>query len=228
LALADAYAVLFTAPILVTALAVPFLGETAGWRRWAAVGVGFSGVLLMLGPGGSLWSWGGAAAAAAAFCNALGILLVRGMQPGESREALSVYGNLAVCLGMGAALPFVFVPPTLTDLLLGAVGGLLSGTGFLLLLHAYRHSPAATIAPCQYTQMPYALLIGLFLFDAQPETWTLVGAAVIMASGLLLLRREGKPVAKARPRQPSHGLSAAAEIGVDASRNSPGQASAIP
>jgi len=155
------------------------------------VGTGFSGVLLMLGPGGSLWGWGAVAAGVAAFCNALGILLVRAVQPGESREALSVYGNLAVCLGMGATLPFVFVPPALPDLLLSAVGGLLSGSGFLLLLHAYRHAPAAIIAPCQYTQMPYALAIGFFLFGARPETSTLVGAAVVVASGLLLLRREG-------------------------------------
>lgn len=191
LAMADAYAVLFAAPLLVTALAVPILGECAGWRSWAAVGTGFAGVLVMLNPSGSLWGWGAAAAATAALCNALGILLLRGLQPGETRQSLSLYGNLAGCLGMGATLPFVFVPPALPDLALSAVGGLVSGSGFLLLLQAYRLSPAASIAPCQYTQMPYALVLGFLLFDARPETLTLIGAAVVMASGLVLLRRAG-------------------------------------
>lgn len=189
LALADAYAVLFATPLLVTALAAPILGERPGWRSWAAVAAGFSGVLVMLGPGGSLGGWGAVAAAGAALFSALGILLVRGMQPGETREALSLYGNLAACLGMGATLPFVFVPPALPDLLLSAFGGLASGLGFLLLLQAYRLSPAAAIAPCQYTQMPYALLLGLLLFDTRPEPTTLAGAALVMASGIVLLRR---------------------------------------
>jgi S-adenosylmethionine uptake transporter len=191
LPLADAYAVLFAVPALVTALAVPLLGERAGWGRWAAVAVGFSGVLLALNPDGALWGWGGVAAAAGAVCNALGVILVRGSQPGETREALSVYGNLAACLGMGATLPFVWTAPALPDVLLSAVAGLVSGSGFLLLLQAYRLSPAASVAPCQYTQMPYALAIGFLLFDARPETWTLAGAALVMASGLLLLRGGG-------------------------------------
>ena len=189
LALADAYALLFAAPILVTALAMPLLGERVGGRGWLAVGAGFAGVLLMLNPAGAHWGWGGLAAAGGAVCNALGILLVRGMQPGETRESLSVYGNLASCLGMGLTLPFVFAPPALADLLLSATAGIVGGSGFLLLVQAYRLSPAAAIAPCQYTQMPYGLILGFLLFDARPEPATLVGAAVIIASGLVLLRR---------------------------------------
>jgi drug/metabolite transporter (DMT)-like permease len=189
LALAEAYAVLFAAPILVAAMAVPLLGERAGWRSWAAVALGFAGVLVMLRPEGALWSAGGAAAVMAALCNALGALLVRFLQKGETGEALSVYGNLATCLGLGLTLPFVFTAPTALDLLLSVAAGLVAGFAYLLLLQAYRLTSAAQIAPCQYTQMPYALLAGFMLFGTRPDPLTLVGAAIVMASGLLILRR---------------------------------------
>jgi drug/metabolite transporter (DMT)-like permease len=192
LSLADTYAVLFTVPLLVTALSVPLLGERVGWRRWSAVALGFCGVVLMIRPEAALFSRGGLAAGVSALVSALCVLLVRGMQPSETRESLSVYGTLAGILGMGAALPFVFTGPTLPDLLLSALGGLLSGTGFLLLIQAYRLAPAAAIAPCQYTQMPYGLLLGVLLFGAWPEPLTLVGAAVVMASGLFILQREAR------------------------------------
>jgi drug/metabolite transporter (DMT)-like permease len=189
--LAEVYAVLFTVPLLVTALSWPLLGEPVGWRRWSAVAVGFLGVLLMARPSPDglldtavLVPLGGALASALGFC------LVRLMQGTETTESLCVYGNLVMIAVMTPLLPFVFEPPPPADFLLSVLGGLLGAAALILLVEAYRAAPAAVVAPFQYTQMPYAVLAGILLFDDRPQPRVLLGAAIVAASGLYILRRE--------------------------------------
>ena len=193
LPLADAYAVLFTVPLLITALSVPLLSERVGPRRWAAVAVGFAGVLVMVRPGGAIAGAGAVAAGLAALFGALAVMAVRRLQATETTEATeacATYGNLAVVLGTGAALPWVFVLPAAADLALSAAAGVLGACSMLLSLCAYRLAPASVLAPLQYSQMPYALLLGWLVFNTRPEPATLAGAAVVVASGLCVLRRE--------------------------------------
>ncbi|MFO1067499.1 MAG: DMT family transporter [Geminicoccaceae bacterium] len=200
--IADAYAILFTAPLLVTALSLPLLREPVGWQRWVAVGTGFAGVLVMVRPGGA--GFVGVEALvplAGALAAALTAVLLRRMQAGETTEAFGVYGNIVMLVAMTPFAAGVFVPPPPGDLLLSAVGGLLGAAGFLLMVQAHRHAGAATLAAFQYCQLPYGLVAGLLLFGDRPDAPLLYGAAIVVLSGLYLLNREraGSPTGRAQP-----------------------------
>ncbi len=188
--LADVYAVLFTVPLLVTALSVPLLGERVGWRSWSAVLVGFSGVMLMVRPGQGLMAVMVLVPLVSAVATAVGFILVRKLQDTESVESLGLYGNVALLVVMAPLLPGVFEMPTFADLLLSLLGGGLAAAGFSLLVQAYRLAAISVIAPFQYSQMPFAVLAGLALFDDRPEPEMLAGAAIVAASGVYILQRE--------------------------------------
>ena len=190
LPLADAYAIGFTQPLIVTALAWPLLGERVGARRWAAVLVAFLGVLIVLRPGAGVIGLGAAAALLNALCNGFAIALIRRAHAREPAEAFAFWGNAVIATGTALALPWFWVTPTLPELGLFLMAGLLGGSSFLVLAHAVKLAPAATVAPFQYSQMTYAILVGLFVFHDVPDPLTLVGAAVIIASGLYVLHQE--------------------------------------
>lgn len=190
LPLADAYAIGFTQPLIVTAASVVILGERVGWRRWTAIFVGFLGVLILLRPGAGVIGLGAVAALVNAFCNGLGNVLLRRGGATDTAEAFSFYGNLTIALGTLPAMYWLWVMPTLGQGLLFLVAGLLVGTAFLVLAHAYRMTPAGVLAPFQYSQMPYAILVGILVFGDLPDPLMLVGAAIIIGSGLYILHRE--------------------------------------
>jgi drug/metabolite transporter (DMT)-like permease len=190
LPLADAYAMIFTTPLIITALSLPILGEPVGWRRWSAVAVGFLGVLIMLRPGVAPIGAGTRAALGGAALSALSILLVRKLGATESTACIALYSNLTVATLMSALLPFGGLVPTLPDLLLMAAAGLIGGTALIVLIAAYRSAPAALVAPFQYSQMVWAILIGFVIWSDVPEASKLLGAAVVAASGLFILYRE--------------------------------------
>ena len=147
LPLADAYAILFASPLLVTALAVPLLGERVGWRRWAAVVVGFLGVLVMLWPGADVLGVGALAAMVNAIGNGLALVLIRRGSARDSAEAFAFWGNAVIAAGSALALPWFWVDPTPLDLGLFLLAGSCSGTSFLVLAAAYRQAPTAILAP---------------------------------------------------------------------------------
>jgi drug/metabolite transporter (DMT)-like permease len=200
LPLADVYAVLFTVPLLVTALSAPLLGERVGIRRWAAVCAGFSGVLVMIGPGGGLTVAAALMPLAAALATAIGFVMVRKMQATETTESLSVYSNLGMLVALAPLLPPVFLMPSLMDVVLSVIGGALGAAGFMLLVAAYRAAPAAVVAPFQYSQMPYGVLAGLLLFGDRPQLDILLGAAIVAASSAYILHREAAHRRDAAPR----------------------------
>lgn len=189
LPLADAYAILFSMPLIISALAVPLLGEGVGWRRWAAILTGFGGVLIMLWPSGGLIQPAAFGALAAAFINSLAVVLVRVMRA-ETPESFGVYGSLTVAVGAAATLPFVWVTPSLPDVGLFLAAGAFACAAFLCVAHAYRCAPASIVAPFQYSQMIYAVIIGAVLFGTMPERRTLLGAVIVIGSGLYVLHRE--------------------------------------
>jgi drug/metabolite transporter (DMT)-like permease len=209
LPLADAYSIIFATPLLITALSVPLLGEQVGWRRWSAVGVGFVGVLIMLQPGLAPIGIGSLAALGAACGSALSILLVRKLSATESTASIALYSNLTVVAGMAALLPFDLVVPSLPDLALMAASGLIGGTALLVLIAAYRCAPAALVAPFQYSQMLWAILLGFAIWGDLPEPAKLLGAAVVVVSGLFILYRETtlgrRPTASLHPSAPGNG-----------------------
>jgi drug/metabolite transporter (DMT)-like permease len=190
LPLADAYAIIFATPLLITALSVPILGEAVGWRRWSAVLVGFIGVLIMLRPGIAPIGAGNLAALGAACASACAVLLVRKLSVTETTASIAFYSNVTAVLLTGALFAPSFVLPSLSDLALMATSGLIGGTALLVLIAAYRRSPAALVAPFQYSQMLWAILLGGLIWGDLPEPVTLLGASIVAASGLFILYRE--------------------------------------
>jgi drug/metabolite transporter (DMT)-like permease len=191
LPLADVYAILFASPLIVTALSVPLLRERVGWRRWTAVIVGFLGVLVILCPGGGMIAWPALVALFGAIGHAFNMLIIRKIGTrDEPVEAIGVVGNGLTLLAGPLLLPFVWVTPSPGDLLLAAAAGTIAGAAFLLLAAAFRAAPAALVAPFQYSQMIYGIAVGWLLFADRPSPRMLIGAAIVIASGLYVLSRE--------------------------------------
>ncbi|MBN2907780.1 MAG: DMT family transporter [Rhodobacteraceae bacterium] len=191
--LAQTYAIIFATPLIITALSVPILGERVGPRRWAAVALGMVGVLIVLRPGGGVdLSLGHLAALVAAVSGALVAVIMRKIGNQERTVVLLLYPMLANTLVMGALLPLVYRPmslPHLGGMALVAGGALLAMT---LLIAAYRAAEAVVVAPMQYSQMLWAVALGLVFFGETPDGATLLGSCVIAASGLAVFLREGR------------------------------------
>lgn len=200
LPMAQVYTMLFSAPLIVTVLSVPFLGERVGLHRWGAVGVGMVGVLVVLRPGVEPVSLGHVASLGAAVFVALSALVARKIGAEERSALLMVTPLLLTVVVLGASLPLVYVPIALPDLGLMAVVAALSFVAGFLLLTAYRKAEAALVAPMQYSQLLWAVVFGFVLFDELPDRWTLAGSALIVASGLYIVFRETRRnVSKHRP-----------------------------
>ncbi|MFY8095623.1 MAG: DMT family transporter [Niveispirillum sp.] len=188
--IADAYALAFTAPLFITALAVPILKEPVGWRRWSAIGVGFAGVLVMLRPGSGLINLGSLAVLAGALFYSVGMLVTRLARNTETSVSFAFYATLASGTVFGAMTPWLGRMPTLHDLGLSALGGTLCGVAFVCLLTAFRKVPAAVAAPFQYTQIIWGVLFGYLIFGDVPDRTLFIGLAIVISSGLYILYRE--------------------------------------
>jgi S-adenosylmethionine uptake transporter len=190
LPLADAYTMLFTAPMLVTALSVPLLGEHVGWRRWSAVAVGFIGVLIVLRPGFAELNLGHVAALVSALFFALSLIVARRIGNSETGSLLLVSMMVALLAVSAPALPTVYVASTTAELALLAGIGLLMGIAHLGLIQALRLAPSGVVAPFHYSQIVWGVIFGLLLFGDRPDLWVAAGSAVIIGSGLYILWRE--------------------------------------
>jgi drug/metabolite transporter (DMT)-like permease len=191
LQLDQALTITFATPFLVAALAGPALGEWVGPRRWAAIGVGFVGVLVVTRPGFNAIHPAAALAASAALCYALYALATRILARTDSNETTLFYSNLVGFVVMLPVVGFVWTPPDslLTGLLMLAAGGLAS-LGHYLLICAHRLAPASVLSPFIYSQLAWTVGLGFFVFGDLPNRWTLAGAGIVVASGLYLLHRE--------------------------------------
>jgi drug/metabolite transporter (DMT)-like permease len=193
--LADAMALVFSAPLIITALSVPFLGEAVGLRRWVAVGVGFLGVLIMIEPGsGTLQGVALLPLVSAAFYS-VSMLLTRILTRREASVTMLFYSTLTILVLSGVAQPFVWVTPDWPDLGLMALMGLLTGCAQFLATQAYRFAAPAVVAPFDYTSLVWATLYGYLLFGDLPRSAVIIGAAVVIGSGLFILYRERKNAA---------------------------------
>ena len=190
LPLAEVYSLMFSAPILITLLAIPILGERVRLIRWFAILLGLGGVLIVLRPGEASFTLGHLVALGGAFCVAAGAVVTRRIGAREHTVTLILYPMLANMLVCGAALAFVYVPIDGETLLKCALIGVLSVVGQSLVIGAYRISEAQFVAPMQYSQMLWALLYGATVFDEPVDRTVLLGATVIVLSGLLFIWRE--------------------------------------
>jgi drug/metabolite transporter (DMT)-like permease len=190
LPIADASAIGFVSPLLVTALSIPLLGEKVGIRRWSAVIVGFTGVMIVVRPGTGAFNPAALYPLASAAAWALGLILTRIMRNSDQVLTTIFYSTLVGLVIGGAALPFVWRTPDLAGLGLMAAMGLLSTISQTLLISAFARAAASILAPFSYSQMVWSTLIGYFVFATLPDALTWIGAAVVIASGLYTLHRE--------------------------------------
>lgn len=190
LPLAEAYALIFLAPLFVTLLSVLFLGERIGWRRMLAVVVGFIGILLVVRPGFRELLPGHLAAAAIALCAATTTIVLRALGPTEKRITLMGTTMLTALAVNGALMLFQFRTPTPGDIGWLAVAGLLAGVAHIIFMAATRAAPANRVAPTQYTQMIWAVVLGALFFGEFPDLLGLVGLALVGISGLFTFLRE--------------------------------------
>jgi drug/metabolite transporter (DMT)-like permease len=202
LQLAQTAAISFTIPLWVCALSVPLLGETVGLRRWAAVLVGFVGVLIIMRPGTAGFHPAMFLSLAAAFGGACYNIATRKAGGVDRAETSLVLANF---FGLIAAIPLSapgFAMPQGWAWIIIAFIGLGSAIGHLLLTEAHRLAPASAIAPFIYTQIIWMIIMGYLAFGDVPGLWTLVGAAVVVASGLYVFLREralGKAFVETEP-----------------------------
>ncbi|MCV2449206.1 DMT family transporter [Paracoccus sp. DMF] len=199
LPMAQVYSILFAAPLLVTVLSVPLLGERVGLHRWAAVVAGLCGVLVVLRPGMTPLGLGHLAALMGATATALSAIAVRKLGRSERTVILLLWPMIGNFLLTGASLSFAYRPMLAGDLALtGVIAVLGLAAGFLLIL-AYQAGEAANVAPMQYSQMLWAIGFGWLLFDERPDAMTLLGAGLIIGSGLYILMRERTGSSRLRP-----------------------------
>lgn len=190
LPMAEAFSLIFLLPSFVTIMSVFFLKEKVGIRRWGAVIVGFIGVLIILRPGFRELSIGHLGAIFGGLSGAISIIIFRAMGPREKNLSLYGAGVLGWLIICGIAMIPVFVMPTPEQWLLLAGYGLLAALANVLMMMAAAHAPAAYVAPTQYSQMLWALVIGYVFFGELVDLPMVVGIVLIVASGLLTLLRE--------------------------------------
>ncbi|MER0237689.1 DMT family transporter [Fulvimarina sp. MAC8] len=191
LPLAEAYALIFLLPIVVTIFSAVFLKETIGWRRWSAVIAGLAGVILVVRPGFQELVPGHFAAIAAAVCGAGTVIVLRKIGPSERRVTLigSVLLGAVIFNGI-LMLPNFADPMPFMPLL--AFGGLCIGLGQTGLVFATRFAPASYVAPVQYSQIVWAAMLGALFFGEFPDTIAYAGMTLIGTSGLFTFIRERK------------------------------------
>jgi drug/metabolite transporter (DMT)-like permease len=191
LSLADAYSIFFVAPLLVTALAVPLLGESVDWRRWTAIGIGLAGVLAMLRPSGSaLTSLGMIGALASAVAYALSAISVRVLTRTDTTASMVFWFLVLLTLFAGLIAAPSWVPIRQQDWLWIAALGVTGSFAQHMITEAFRHSPASVIAPFEYTGLLWGVVLDRLIWGVLPGSRVFLGGGVIVASGLYLIWRE--------------------------------------
>ena len=200
--LATASAIGFTAPLIVTALAGPLLREHVGVRRWSAVLVGFAGALVIIRPGSGFADPMLLLLLLGVGAHALYLIATRWIGHYDSPATSIVFSALMGSLSMTLVLPFSFVwPRDAFDFAMLCSLGLIGAAGHYLVIRAFRHGPAAVIAPLSYVELIGTAMLGYLVFDNFPDCWIWVGAAIIIASGHLH-RIARAPPARRRPLTP--------------------------
>lgn len=191
--LADVTAIAFTAPMFLTVLAMIFLGEKIHRFRWTALGFGFLGALIMIGPHLSFAegaSTGALTALGAAMFSAIAMTFLRSMSGGEHAITITFYFSLTFMFCAALTALQGWPMPTAYQALLIALAGLFGVFGQLLMTYSYRYAEASTIAPLDYTNMVMSVLLG-YLFFGEVPSWSIwLGAPLVVGAGLIILWRE--------------------------------------
>lgn len=197
--LADASAIQFLAPVLVTALSGLVLGEYVGPRRWAGVFFGFIGVLLVARPGSGVLGWAALLPLATACQLAVYMMMTRIIRTKDNPAATTFYSTAVGALVLSVIIPFHWQPLTPTQWGLMATMGTAGAIGHFMLVKAFHSAEASMLAPFTYSQVLGAIIWGFLVFGDVPSSWTFAGAGVVVTSGLYVWYRE------TRARRPAIG-----------------------
>ncbi len=191
LPLSTAYTLFFVAPLIITALSAFVLRENVDARRWIVIGVGFAGVLLALRPTGEgVFTWAGVAVIAAATGYSVSAITVRVLGRTDSTQSMVFWVLTLMVVGAGVLAAPNWVTIERSDWLLIAAVGLVGGLGQFAITEAFRQAEASVIAPIEYTALAWSISFDALVWGVLPQPLTWAGAAVIVASGLYLIRRE--------------------------------------
>lgn len=191
LPLTQVTAINFSAPLMTALLAGPMLGEKIGPRRLIAVLVGFAGVLIVTRPFGKALQPAVLLSLAAAVSNSFYLIITRQLAKTDSSETTMFYTSVFGAVLVSPLLFFYWKTPDSALVWVLMIGlGLLGAAGHWLLILAHRHAPASVLAPFFYSQIIGATAFSLMIFGETPDRWTIIGGAIVVASGLYLLYRE--------------------------------------
>lgn len=190
LGLTESHAIFAAYPLLIAALSGPVLGEKVGWRRWAAIGVGFIGVLIILRPGFKVFSPEALVPLLAAFMFALYGLLTRHAAKRDDARTSFFYTGIAGAIAITFVGPFFWEPMTGPDWAWMGVLCLTGAFGHWLLIKTYEVAEAGVVQPFAYFQLVFAAAIGLSLFNEVVDPYTVIGAGIIVGAGLYTVLRE--------------------------------------
>jgi|307.fasta_scaffold09274_2 drug/metabolite transporter (DMT)-like permease len=197
-------AIAFSTPFFVAALSGPVLGEWVGARRWAAIGVGFIGILVVTRPGFGIVHPAAFLAIMAALSYAAYALSTRILVRTDANETTLFYSNFVGAALMLPVVPFFWTTPDLRQVILMALAGALASFGHYMLIAAHRLAPASLLSPFIYSQLVWVIALGYAVFGDVPDAYTLIGASIVIASGLYVFHRErvrGPRSAKSTGRQ---------------------------
>jgi drug/metabolite transporter (DMT)-like permease len=191
LPLTEAYSIFFVAPLLITALSVPLLGERVDARRWMAIVVGFVGVLVVLRPTGEgALTFAGLAVLAASIAYALSAILLRVLGRTDSTLASVLWFVGGVAIGASALAAPHWVPVERRHWPLLAALASSGAIGQFAITEAFRRAEVSVIAPLEYSALVWGLLFDALLWSTRPDATTIVGAAIVVGAGIYLIRQE--------------------------------------
>tara|TARA_B100000674_G_scaffold254454_1_gene209819 strand:- start:2635 stop:3516 length:882 start_codon:yes stop_codon:yes gene_type:complete len=190
LSLPEAVAINFVAPLMVTALSIPFLGEKVGPRRWAAIFVGFLGVLVIIRPGLGVMHWAAFLPLITAISYAGYQIMTRIAGRTEDTKTSLFWTSTVGVIVMSCIVPFVWKAPDATAWVIMVATGAVFGFGHYLLIRAFEVAAVSTLSPFLYTQIIWVTIISIIVFDQFPDQFSILGAAIVIGSGLYIWHRE--------------------------------------
>lgn len=199
LPLAEAYVIFFTMPLFIALLAVPVLGERFDPVRGIAVLVGLAGVVVALDPVATPLGWGHVMALTGSLVGAMNYVIIRKTGAVERTAVMLIWPQLALFAVVAATMPWVYQPMPLRDLGIAALMAVVLMSGMLAIIAAYRRAAAIVVAPMQYSQILWAAIFGVLLFDESMGLRIVLGSLLIALAGVVVVARQDKAPARPAP-----------------------------